>query len=164
MWWQESIFCVLSQIWSYSVSSIAVTATTVISPLDHPWQDLAPGIYFFFLNCFVAYPFHVETAKITTDLREGLVRLTLPRFNFYCKDKIIVRCGLTDFCSIVTSLSPSFFCFFFSSKLWFCWRRPVFAAFSHHFSNCSKSARQNHNTVYAGIARQYGGISYREKK
>lgn len=95
------------------MSSIAVTATTVISPLDHPWQDLAPGIYYFFLNCFVAYPFHVETAKITTDLREGLVRLTLPRFNFYCKDKIIVRCGLTDFCSIVTSLSPSFFCFFF---------------------------------------------------
>lgn len=95
------------------MSSIAVTATTVISPLDHPWQDLAPGIYYFFLNCFVAYPFHVETAKITTDLREGLVRLTLPRFNFYCKDKIIVGCGLTDFCSIVTSLSPSFFCFFF---------------------------------------------------
>lgn len=95
------------------MSSIAVTATTVISPLDHPWQDLAPGIYYFFLNCFVAYPFHVETAKITTDLREGLVRLTLPRFNFYCKDKIIVRCGLTDFCSIVTSLSPIFFCFFF---------------------------------------------------
>lgn len=95
------------------MSSIAVTATTVISPLDHPWQDLAPGIYYFFLNCFVAYPFHVETAKITTDLREGLVRLTLPRFNFYCKDKIIVGCGLTDFYSIVTSLSPSFFCFFF---------------------------------------------------
>lgn len=95
------------------MSSIAVTATTVISPLDHPWQDLAPGIYYFFLNCFVAYPFHVETAKITTDLREGLVRLTLPRFNFYCKDKIIVRCGLTDFCSIVTSLSPSFFWVFF---------------------------------------------------
>lgn len=95
------------------MSSIAVTATTVISPLDHPWQDLAPGIYYFFLNCFVAYPFHVETAKITTDLREGLVRLTLPRFNFYCKDKIIVGCGLTDFCSIVTSLSPSFFWVFF---------------------------------------------------
>lgn len=77
--------------------------------LRPPLARFGPRNLLFFLNCFVAYPFHVETAKITTDLREGLVRLTLPRFNFYCKDKIIVRCGLTDFCSIVTSLSPSFF-------------------------------------------------------
>lgn len=54
------------------MSSIAATATTVISPIDHPWQDLTPGISNLFKIAFVAYPFHVETAKITTDSREGL--------------------------------------------------------------------------------------------
>lgn len=141
------------------MSSIAVTATTVISPLDHPWQDLAPGIYYFFLNCFVAYPFHVETAKITTDLREGLVRLTLPRFNFYCKDKIIVRCGLTDFCSIVTSLSPSFFCFFFLLNYGFVEDDLSSQHFRIIFQTVAKVLVRT-----TTLARQYGGISYREKK
>lgn len=155
------ILCLISDLVIFSVIHCRYSYHSYFT-LRPPLARFGPRNLLFFFNCFVAYPLHVETAKITTDLREGLVRLTLPRFNFYCKDKIIVRCGLTDFCSIVTSLSPSFF-FCFSSKLWFCWRRPVFAAFSHHFSNCSKSARQNHNTDYAGIARQYGGISYREK-
>lgn len=106
------ILCLISDLVIFSVIHCRYSYHSYFT-LRPPLARFGPRNLLFFLNCFVAYPFHVETAKITTDLREGLVRLTLPRFNFYCKDKIIVGCGLTDFCSIVTSLSPSFFCFFF---------------------------------------------------
>lgn len=102
------ILCLISDLVIFSVIHCRYSYHSYFT-LRPPLARFGPRNLLFFLNCFVAYPFHVETAKITTDLREGLVRLTLPRFNFYCKDKIIVRCGLTDFCSIVTSLSPSFF-------------------------------------------------------
>lgn len=102
------ILCLISDLVIFSVIHCRYSYHSYFT-LRPPLARFSPRNLLFFLNCFVAYPFHVETAKITTDLREGLVRLTLPRFNFYCKDKIIVRCGLTDFCSIVTSLSPSFF-------------------------------------------------------
>lgn len=106
------ILCLISDLVIFSVIHCRYSYHSYFT-LRPPLARFGPRNLLFFLNCFVAYPFHVETAKITTDLREGLVRLTLPRFNFYCKDKIIVRCGLTDFCSIVTSLSPSFFFFVF---------------------------------------------------
>lgn len=102
------ILCLISDLVIFSVIHCRYSYHSYFT-LRPPLARFGPRNLLFFFNCFVAYPFHVETAKITTDLREGLVRLTLPRFNFYCKDKIIVRCGLTDFCSIVTSLSPSFF-------------------------------------------------------
>lgn len=102
------ILCLISDLVIFSVIHCRYSYHSYFT-LRPPLARFGPRNLLFFLNCFVAYPLHVETAKITTDLREGLVRLTLPRFNFYCKDKIIVRCGLTDFCSIVTSLSPSFF-------------------------------------------------------
>lgn len=102
------ILCLISDLVIFSVIHCRYSYHSYFT-LRPPLARFGPRNLLFFKNCFVAYPFHVETAKITTDLREGLVRLTLPRFNFYCKDKIIVRCGLTDFCSIVTSLSPSFF-------------------------------------------------------
>lgn len=102
------ILCLISDLVIFSVIHCRYSYHSYFT-LRPPLARFGPRNLLFFLNCFVAYPFHVETAKITTDLREGLVRLTLPRFNFYCKDKIIVRCGLTDFCSIVTSLSPIFF-------------------------------------------------------
>lgn len=106
------ILCLISDLVIFSVIHCRYSYHSYFT-LRPPLARFGPRNLLFFLNCFVAYPFHVETAKITTDLREGLVRLTLPRFNFYCKDKIIVGCGLTDFCSIVTSLSPSFFWVFF---------------------------------------------------
>lgn len=102
------ILCLISDLVIFSVIHCRYSYHSYFT-LRPPLARFGPRNLLFFFNCFVAYPLHVETAKITTDLREGLVRLTLPRFNFYCKDKIIVRCGLTDFCSIVTSLSPSFF-------------------------------------------------------
>lgn len=105
------ILCLISDLVIFSVIHCRYSYHSYFT-LRPPLARFGPRNLLFFKNCFVAYPFHVETAKITTDLREGLVRLTLPRFNFYCKDKIIVRCGLTDFFSIVTSLSPSFFFFF----------------------------------------------------
>lgn len=105
------ILCLISDLVIFSVIHCRYSYHSYFT-LRPPLARFGPRNLLFFQNCFVAYPFHVETAKITTDLREGLVRLTLPRFNFYCKDKIIVRCGLTDFCSIVTSLSPIFFFFF----------------------------------------------------
>lgn len=110
------ILCLISDLVIFSVIHCRYSYHSYFT-LRPPLARFGPRNLLFFKNCFVAYPFHVETAKITTDLREGLVRLTLPRFNFYCKDKIIVRCGLTDFCSIVTSLSPSFFLFFFGFLL-----------------------------------------------
>lgn len=127
--------------------------------LRPPLARFGPRNLLFFLNCFVAYPFHVETAKITTDLREGLVRLTLPRFNFYCKDKIIVRCGLTDFCSIVTSLSPSFFFFVFLLNYGFVEDDLSSQHFRIIFQTVAKVLVRT-----TTLARQYGGISYREKK
>lgn len=102
------ILCLISDLVIFSVIHCRYSYHSYFT-LRPPLARFGPRNLLFFFNCFVAYPLHVETAKITTDLREGLVRLTLPRFNFYCKDKIIVGCGLTDFCSIVTSLSPSFF-------------------------------------------------------
>lgn len=152
------ILCLISDLVIFSVIRCRYSYHSYFT-LRPPLARFGPRNLLFFLNCFVAYPFHVETAKITTDLREGLVRLTLPRFNFYCKDKIIVRCGLTDFCSIVTSLSPSFFFFVFLLNYGFVEDDLSSQHFRIIFQTVAKVLVRT-----TTLARQYGGISYREKK
>lgn len=152
------ILCLISDLVIFSVIHCRYSYHSYFT-LRPPVARFGPRNLLLFFNCFVAYPLHVETAKITTDLREGLVRLTLPRFNFYCKDKIIVRCGLTDFCSIVTSLSPSFFFFVFLLNYGFVEDDLSSQHFRIIFQTVAKVLVRT-----TTLARQYGGISYREKK